>query len=313
MPIKKNTLIRLKSFLGTLKPTGEISEKENYWKLIGEKGEIIDDTENEKVLILFDKNLDELNLENHNPIRNSLWIRKADLEIEEKTLPADSQIHYVTNSTDFKSTPFHGDINAICWKRQLNGDFSEIVQQFDPTENILIIDSDDLLELKLTEQGKLAREILLEDISLLKEHGASPTLNLIRYYERDDSFPFFPTDVYSFHVDRSPVPTDTILCTYYGASSDILPNAQAEQKIHVHEIREELKKIYDGPEDGFDAFLKEYHFDLHYQPKPGAPPINLGQGHIWRLAVDHPGSQVLPCIHRAPVEKEGELRLLLIC
>ncbi|RYZ28666.1 MAG: DUF1826 domain-containing protein, partial [Chitinophagaceae bacterium] len=29
--------------------------------------------------------------------------------------------------------------------------------------------------------------------------------------------------------------------------------------------------------------------------------------------VDHPKQQVLPCIHRAPIENEGECRLLLIC
>ena len=132
-------------------------------------------------------------------------------------------------------------------------------------------------------------------------------------YERDD-FPLFPTDVYSFHVDRSPVPTDTFLCTYYGAASDILPNAQAVQKILVPEIRAELKKLYQGNEDaGFEAFLSEYFFDLHYQAKPKAQPINLGLGNLWRLAVDNPQSKVIPCVHRAPKEKTGERRLLLIC
>jgi hypothetical protein len=31
------------------------------------------------------------------------------------------------------------------------------------------------------------------------------------------------------------------------------------------------------------------------------------------LAVDHPESQVPPCIHRAPKEKSGQNRLLMIC
>ena len=79
------------------------------------------------------------------------------------------------------------------------------------------------------------------------------------------------------------------------------------------EIRAKLKELYDGPEAGFEDFLEEYFFDLHYQPKPDAKPINLGQGHLWRLAVDHPTQQALPCVHRAPVENEGEYRLLLIC
>ena len=44
-----------------------------------------------------------------------------------------------------------------------------------------------------------------------------------------------------------------------------------------------------------------------------ALPINLGQGHIWKLAIDHPESKVQPCLHRAPKEIDGQNRLLLIC
>jgi hypothetical protein len=147
----------------------------------------------------------------------------------------------------------------------------------------------------------------------LKAHGAAPTLNLIKSYERDDSFPFFPTDVYSFHVDSSPIPADTILCTYYGEPSEILPNSQAQQKVLVPEIRDELKKLYRGPEAGFELFLSENFFDLHYQAQSNALPIKLGLGHMCRLAIEHPKSNVLPCLHRAPVEKSGQPRLLLIC
>ncbi|MBK9544203.1 MAG: hypothetical protein IPO49_18125 [Bacteroidetes bacterium] len=225
----------------------------------------------------------------------------------------ENQIHCVTNFQDLVSTPFHGEINAICWTRNLIGDFSEIVEKLELNGNIAVLDQKDLFELQLSEQGHLAREILLNDLKLLKAHGASPVLNLIRYYEKDDSYPFFPTDVYSFHVDRSPVPTDTFLCTYYGESSELLPNSQAEQKVLVPEIRDELKKIYRGAEDEFESFLSEHFFDLHYRAKPTANPISAGLGHLWRLAVDHPESKVLPCVHRAPLEKSGEYRLLMIC
>ena len=227
--------------------------------------------------------------------------------------PIEHQILQVSNFQDLVSTPFQGDTNAICWKRNLIGDFSEIVEKVELNEEMKIIEIAELQELELSEQGQLARKILLNDLKILEAHGASPILNLIKSYQRDDAYPYFPTDVYSFHVDRSTVPYATFLCTYHGTSSEILPNAQAQQKILIPEIREELKKLHGGAEEGFETFLSEFFFDLHYQPKPNAQPVSLGNGHLWRLAIDHPESQVLPCIHRAPLEKDGKKRLLLIC
>ncbi len=224
-----------------------------------------------------------------------------------------TQIRCVENFQDLLTTPFQGEVNALCWPRELMGDFSEIVSKLDLRDPILELDPEELRELELSEQGQLARETLLNDLKILKAHGASPVLNLIQYYERDDSYPFFPTDVYSFHVDRSPIPTNTFLCTYHGATSELIPNSQAEQKVLVPKIRAELRKLYTGTDDGFELFLSEYFFDLHYQAKPTARPISFGLGHIWRLAVDHPGIPVPPCVHRAPIEKTDETRLMLIC
>jgi hypothetical protein len=220
------------------------------------------------------------------------------------------QIQYVANFQDLVTTPFAGVVNAMCWSRALTGDFSEIVNKVTLSGNITTIEPEELSALPLTAQGQLARDILLQDFQLLEDHGGSPILNVIKHYEQDDSF--FPTDVYSYHVDRSPVPTDTFLCTYFGDASDILPNAQGTQKILIPEIRAELRKLYDGPDAGFEAFLSENFFDLHYQAARDAHPINLGVGNLWRLAVDHPGSKVPPCLHRAPRESSG-YRLLMIC
>jgi hypothetical protein len=231
-----------------------------------------------------------------------------------KDLPnAEHQIRCVTNFEELVSMPFYGDVNAICWTRNLTGDFGEIVEKIKLNENIAVLGEEELLALDLSEQGQIARETLLNDLKLLADYGASPTLNLIRCYDRDDAYPLFPTDVYSWHVDRSPIPTATFLCTYHGEASEILPNAQAEQKVLVPEIRAELQKLYGGSDEGFESFLSENFFDLHYRAKPTAQPINLGLGNLWRLAVDHPESNVLPCIHRAPKEKTGETRLLMIC
>ena len=74
-----NSKIKIKSFLGTSHPSKVINEDENYWILIGETGKIIE-IEETKYLILFDKNLDSLGLINHNPVKNSLWILKSDVE-----------------------------------------------------------------------------------------------------------------------------------------------------------------------------------------------------------------------------------------
>jgi hypothetical protein len=227
--------------------------------------------------------------------------------------PSEKQIQLVSNFQELITVPFQGAMNAACWERELEGDFEEIVNKVALDGNMASLDEEDLLSLHLSEAGNVARELLLTDFNLLKAHGAQPVLNVIEYYERDDVFPLFPTDVYSYHVDRSPIPSETFLCTYYGAASEILPNAQAQQKILIPEIREQLRKLYDGPNLGFESFLVENFFDLHYQAKPDASHINLGLGHLWKLAVDHPGQQSLPCVHRAPVEKPGQKRLLMIC
>jgi len=229
------------------------------------------------------------------------------------TLSNNKQVGIISTFSELISTYFQGEMNAICWYRNLVGDFKEIVAKLQLKENVTEISIEDLLALQLSVQGHLAREMILNDMQLLADLGASPALNLIQSYERDDELNFISTDVYSYHVDRSPIETDTFLCTYHGAASEILPNDQAQQKVLIPEIREQLRKLHDGPEAEFEHFLQEYFFDLHYQAQPDAQPVNLGVGHLWRLAVDHPTQQVLPCVHRAPIEKDGEYRLLLIC
>jgi len=229
------------------------------------------------------------------------------------TFSDSSQIGLVSTFPDLVNTDFQGERNALCWYRNLEGDFNEIVNQLQLKENITEVSPEDLLALQLSQKGNSAREIILKDWQLLADFGASPSLNLLKCYDRDEEYDFISTDVYSFHVDRSPMATDTFLCTYHGTASDIISNAQAEQKVLIPEIREKLKDIHNGSSEEFEDFLKDNYFDLHYQAKPEAVPVNLGLGHLWRLAVDHPTQQVPPCIHRAPIEKEGEYRLLLIC
>jgi hypothetical protein len=82
MSIENHTKVKLITFLGTLSPKKKIKSREDYWKLIGENGEVIDNQINHdgRVLVLFDKNLNDFEIENHNPIKNSLLIRLTDLE-----------------------------------------------------------------------------------------------------------------------------------------------------------------------------------------------------------------------------------------
>jgi hypothetical protein len=223
------------------------------------------------------------------------------------------QILYVTSFQELDSTPFVESVNALCWQRKLVGDFAEIVHSIKSISNITIIEKEHLTALALSEEGEKARAILLNDMNLLEQAGASPTLNLITHYERDETNAFFSTDVYSFHVDRSPVPTHTFLCTYYGEPSNILPNEQAEQKIRLPHIRRALQQEYGVSDEVLDAYAREHFFDLHYQAAQDSTIISVGRGNLWKLAVDYPNCPTHPCIHSAPLEKPGEPRLLLIC
>ncbi|MEY5049579.1 MAG: hypothetical protein RLZZ175_2938 [Bacteroidota bacterium] len=224
-----------------------------------------------------------------------------------------TQFHTVSNFQDFVSTPLKGAMNSVCWNRDLVGDFAEIVSKVELNGNITELTIEVLQSLDLSEQGQFAREIIINDFQLLSAFGASPSINVIKCYDRDDEYSFISTDVYSFHVDRSPISVDTFLCTYYGDASEIVPNSQVIQKILVPEIRAELRKLYEGDEDGFDSFLVENFFDLHYELLPDANPTNLGNSNLWRLATDYPNSEVLSCVHRAPNESSGLNRLMLIC
>ncbi len=223
-----------------------------------------------------------------------------------------SNLLHVSNFQELISTHFQGTTNAISWSRELKGDFEEIVNAFHFEGTMMEIDEEDLIELELSEAGRVARETILSDFKLLSELGASPVLNIISNYEADEH-PFFPTDVYSFHVDRSPIATDTFLCTYYGDASELIPNEDAIQKIQIPEIREKLVQTYTGEEADFEAYLRENFFDLHYQALDDSKIIKAEISHLWRLAVDHPKSKVLPCVHRAPREESGKKRLLMIC
>jgi hypothetical protein len=227
---------------------------------------------------------------------------------------AASQVRVVSSFEELLSTPFADGVNALCWARELPGDFAEIARQLNLGEGITTLEESQLLRLELSAAGKTARDILLRDQELLRAADLAPSLDYISGDVRDVSDRPVPTDVYSWHVDSATVPADTWLCSYTGAASEGLRNDQAVLRVDVPATRAQLLAIFggaDGPD--FREFLAENCYDLHYVPIEGAQPFSFGFGNLWRIATQHPGSPVPPCIHRAPAMRPGDPpRLLLI-
>ena len=220
----------------------------------------------------------------------------------------------VKSFEELATTRFEPPFNALCWPRALAGDFREVVEKLGTGEGITILDESLLCRFPLSPDGRVAVDILLEDLRLLREHNLDPVLNCIHGYPHDENVGPVQTDVFSFHVDSAPVEADTWLCTYYGPTSEGLRNEEAVRRVDVPETRSELLKGFGGKDDGdFLNYLNENCYDLHYAPLPGARPFSFGIGCLWRIAVEYPGSPVPPCIHRAPKTLPGDpARLLLI-
>jgi hypothetical protein len=231
-------------------------------------------------------------------------------------------IKLVPSFPSLLSTPFDHGVNALCWERSLPGDYAEVVRLLGPGEGIVALEEERLRRLELSGKGKEAVDQMLADLSLLRDAGRDPVLNIIYGYERDEDGGPVPTDVMSWHVDSAPVEADTWLCTYHGAPSEGLLNEHAVRKVDDPEIRSQLLALYRATEtpslsaigpataDAFTEWLTENHYNLHYAPKPGAQPYSFGQFNLWRATCDWPGSPVPPCVHRAPISHTP--RLLLI-
>lgn len=212
------------------------------------------------------------------------------------------------------TTPFAGGVNALCWSRTLPGDFEEVVARLGPGEGIVGLEEETLQALPVSSAGRAAIACMLDDLRLLRDHGLAPELNCIHGYPRDDEADGLPTDVFSFHADRAPIAADTWLCTYHGACSEGVRNAEAQRRIDIPALRAELLRRFGGADNAeFAAYLEENCHDLHYHLLPHAQPYAFGIGHLWRIAVQHPSCPVPPCIHRAPTTLSGDPpRLLLI-
>jgi len=225
-----------------------------------------------------------------------------------------TRVKVVDSFHELVTTPLSDGVNALCWPRALTGDFDEIVAELGLIEEITSLDDDDLLALRLSPAGQVARDRLIEDQRLLRDFGLSPSLDCIPAYPRDEESGPVPTDVYSFHADSANVMADTYLCSYTVAASEGVRNEEAQRCVDIPETRTQLRKLYGGADDeGFLVYLNEHFYDLHYVAVPHAQPFSFGMGNLWRIATAWPGCPVPPCVHRAPTTRLGQApRLLLI-
>lgn len=228
--------------------------------------------------------------------------------------PPNSVIKAVTSIHELVTTPFADGISALCWPRTLPGNFREVAAALGSGVGIVTVDEASLASLPLSDDGKVARDILLADQRNLRAFDLQPNLDCVHGSIREAPEGLFHTDVHSFHVDTATVAADTYLCTYVGASSEGLQNGGARRRVDVPETRAELLRLYGGQDDaGFLEYLAENFYDLHYVPLPGARPFSFGLGNLWRIAIEYPGCPVPPCVHRAPLTLPGmAARLLLI-
>jgi hypothetical protein len=222
-------------------------------------------------------------------------------------------VRFVAGFAELLATPFTAEVNALCWRRHLPGDFAAVIAALDPGQGIVELAEEQLMSLKLSPAGRIAVEAMLADLRLLRDHDLAPSLNGVHDCVPSPDAGVVPTDVTSFHVDSAPVEVDTWLCTYHGACSEGLGPGDAVPKVELPEIRAALLREYGGADDaGFAEFLHEHNYDSHYAPRPGATPYAFGTFALWRIATRWPGSPAPPCVHRAPVNPPGSPRLLLI-
>ncbi|MEK5745626.1 DUF1826 domain-containing protein, partial [Acinetobacter variabilis] len=63
------------------------------------------------------------------------------------TLSGNPQVRVVSTFSELVYSDFLGKANAICWSRNLSGDFNEIVAKLDLKENMTEVSVKDLLAL----------------------------------------------------------------------------------------------------------------------------------------------------------------------
>ncbi|MCC5024989.1 MAG: hypothetical protein J6386_20340 [Candidatus Synoicihabitans palmerolidicus] len=128
-----------------------------------------------------------------------------------------SCVRVVGSFKELVETPFAEGVNAMCWPRELRGDFAEVVTkvvELAGDEEIVSLDAEALMSLELSATGRDARAVLMADLARLSEQSLEPNLDCIPAYSSDGEEGVFSTDVYGWHADAAPVIADTYLCSY---------------------------------------------------------------------------------------------------
>ncbi|MDQ8201391.1 hypothetical protein [Pelagicoccus sp. SDUM812003] len=223
-------------------------------------------------------------------------------------------VKYVDSFQELLDVRFSDGVNALCWRRNLPGDFDAVARKLRHHKTITPLETSTLLGLELDAAGTTARAQMIADQTLLRDAGLQPSLEIVPGYDPQLESQPVSTDVCSWHADSATGEADTYLCSYNQACSEGLPNEQARRKVDNPEIRARLLALYQGADDPlFEAWLNDQCFDLHYESASDARPYRFGFGNLWRIATLYPQSPVPPCIHRAPSRVASSIpRLLLI-
>lgn len=222
-------------------------------------------------------------------------------------------VHIVSSFEELVNAPYPPGVNALYWARSLPGDFAEIANALPPDEGIVPVDEETLLQLTLSPEGSIARNILLTDLELMRGAELTPVLDVIHPHERPKPEGLIPTDVASWHVDSATAPADTYICTYTGATSEGLAPGQAIPRVEIPETRAALLAEYGGADDGgFQEYLEENFYTFHYLPRPEVTPYTFRAHAIYRLAIAYPDNPTAPCVHRAPLTTPRMARRLLL-
>src|SRR5690606_31543905 len=105
-------------------------------------------------------------------------------------IPPYPRIRTVRSFAELAAGRFTDGVNALCWERNLAGDFGEIIRALTPESHravgIEVIDEARLRALDLSPAGRAAVAAILDDLQLLREQERDPVLNCIHGYPRDE-------------------------------------------------------------------------------------------------------------------------------